>query len=581
MAQIDATIESIPGTYSEDLKILIDSLKNFKAKIGNLSPAQLQQALDDLDDKINDLEDALKSCQDHLAALNQEEQDLADEKAQIEKDQQQAFRDIMQQLRDAGYDYAGFTGRDTNTGEFKYGYGVVLRGSGGEAKYYKGVVPAQAASAISALNKKINALNQRHKEISDRQKQIPKEKEDTQKECDRLADELKKAKEAREKAEKDLAENNAVKAELDNIYDQIAELLGPLAEWCEENSGNYSLQQKVEALLDALSKNPEDYENILKQLEDLILEKKRVENQHKSKIERIEKEINDLTNENKNLEDAIENDQNKGEGYGAGLGNTLGAIDQAITNEQAARAAAEAAAIAERKRVCLEFMTMVSGSESETSKLALLAAINEQIAKIGGILSDGLGLASELTTDKTKEKIDKVKEALDKILGPLQKIDELREQIQEILDIKEKLETLLSSDDTPEARAKKFGALMGLMSKVLNKISEEFPILKFFTSYFSYLVEGYNAAVDGVYNIFHNRYKEIVESAMSKISCETLMNEYMKNKSLEDVYRKAYKLCGGGIYADYRSSENRRIFQEEVNKAALKKLIECCIKWSS
>jgi uncharacterized coiled-coil DUF342 family protein len=485
----------------------------------------------------------------------------------------------MQHLRDAGYMYAGFTSRDRNTGEFNYGYGVVLRGANGSAKYYKGAVPAQAASAISALEKKIKAMNQRHKEINERQKAIPKEKEDTKKECGRLAEELRKAKEARKKAADNLAENNAIQTELDNLYNQIAQLLKPLSDWCDAN-GNTSLGQQIKALIASLANSP-DYNQFLQKLNNLIQQKKAIENKHKQNIERIKTETEKLQNENGNTEDGINNDKNKGQGYGGDLGGTLDDIDNAIAKEQAARAAAEAEKIATRKRECLEFLKFVAGSDGDAGMMAIMDAIKSQIQSIGQDISDGLGAAASQSKEKTKERIEKVKEKLDGLLGALEKLDELKEKVDELLDIKEKLETLLSGDDSPEAMAKKFGAYMGLISKVLGEISEKFPILQFFTAYFSYLVDGYNAAIDGAYGAFRKQYKYIIEQKMADVSCTRLVEEYQKNKSLEDVYRLAYKLCEGEIYADHRSSENRRIFQEQVNKAALKKMIDCCIKWSS
>lgn len=581
--QIDAVIEQIPGVYGDKLKNLLDSLDRFRQKAGSLSSTELQEAADKMQKEVDDLEAALKACQEHLASLQKEQQDLKNEKDQVQKDQQQAFRDIMNELGDQGYQYAGGTSRDRNSGEFKYNYGLVLRGANGEPELVR-AVPAQSLKKISELEKKIKEGNNRIKEINARQKELPGEIDKAKQECDDISARLAKAKEALKKGKNAVTEYNFNMADLDALCSEIKRLLEPLATWCKKNPGECGgFESQLKQLMDDCPANLGALPNLMNTLGNIIAQKKQVEQNHKDKADDYNRQVNDINKANEGTSNGIAQDQNKAEGYGGALDKNMQDQDKAIADELAKQQAATAAANANRKKVCIEFLKGLGGGETagEGGLLALMEALKEQIQDIGGKLGEGLGAASELTEGKTKEKIEAVNEALEKIMEPLEKYDELKEYAEEIKDIKEKLETILSGDDTPEGRAKSFGAAMGLLKKVLDKIADEVPLLQFFTAYFGYLVDGYNAAIEGSYNIFRKRFKEIAESALAKIDCQLLMNEYMKRNSLDDVYARAYQLCEGGIYGDSRSAEMRRLFQEAVNQAALKKLIDCCLKWST
>lgn len=580
--QIDALIDQIPGTYGPPLQALLDSLEKFRQKAGSLDPAQLQAAVDKMQQEVDELEAALKACLEHLAALQKEQEDLKNEKDQIQKDQQQAFRDIMNELGAQGYQYAGYTSRNPGTGEFKHDYGLVLRGADGQPELVRGI-PAQSLKKISALEKKIKEGNNRIRDINARQAALPGEIEKARKECDDIAARLAKAKAALQKGANNVTEYNFNMADLDELCSKIKRLLEPLAGWCKQHPGECSgFEGALKQLMEDCPQNLGALPNLMNALGNIIAQKKQVEQAHKKQADDLGGQIDGIDRQNQGLGSGIGRDEDKAEGYGGALGKNMQDQDKAIADELAKRQADEAAKNAARKRTCLEFLKgLGGGGEEGTGLLALLETLKEQIQDIGGKLSEGLGAASELTDGKTKEKIEAANEAIGKMLEPLEKYDEYKEYVEELKDIKEKLETLLSGDQTPEGRAKSFGASMELLKKVLDKIADKVPILQFFTAYFGYLIEGYNGAINGTYAIFRKRFKEIAESAMARIDCQLLMNEYMKRNSLDDVYAKAYQLAEGGIYGDYRSAEMRRLFQEAVNQAALKKLIDCCLKWSA
>ena len=581
--RIDALIEQIPGLYGDKLKSLLDSLERFRQKAGSLNAAELQSAVDKMQQEVDDLEAALKACQEHLAALEKEQQDLKNEKDQIQKDQQQAFRDIMNELGAQGYDYAGFTSKDKSSGEFKYNYGLVLRGANGEPELVN-AVPAQSLKKISELEKKIKEGNNRIKDINARQKELPGEIDKAKKECEDIAARLAKAKEALRKGTNAVTEYNFNMADLDELCSEIKRLLEPLANWCKQHPGECgSFAGQLTMLMNDCPANLGALPNLMNSLGNIIEQKKQVEQNHKKQADDLTRQINDINKANQDIGNGISNDQDKAEGFGGALDKNNQDQDNAINAELEKQQAATAAANANRKRICVEFLKGLGGGDaaSEGGLLALMEALKEQIQDIGGKIGEGLGAASELTEGKTKEKIEAVNEAIEKMMEPLEKYDEYKEYVEELKDIKEKLETILSGDETPEGRAKSFGATLGLLKKVLDKIADKVPLLQFFTAYFGYLIDGYNAAIEGTYNIFRKRFKEIAESYMSKINCDILMKEYMKRNSLDDVYAKAYQLCEGGIYGDSRSAEMRRLFQEAVNQAALKKLIDCCLKWST
>ena len=582
--QIDALIEQIPGEYGVPLQNLLDSLEKFRQKAGNLNADQLQEAVDKMQQEVDDLEAALKACLAHLAALQKEQQDLKNEKEQIQKDQQQAYRDIIDACRADGYNAGGSSGHTKTTGEFKYNYGLIMRGAGGNYEFVRGI-PAGALKEVLALEKKIKEGNKRIGEINARQAALPAEIDKAKKECDDIAARLAKAKEALRKGSNNVKEYNYYMADLDELCSQIKRLLEPLATWCKQHPGECGgFENQLKQLMEDCPANLNALPNLMNSLGQIIQSKKQAEDAHKKQSESLGKQIDEIDRQNQGIGSGIGNDQGKAEGYGGALDKNMQDQDKAIAAELAKRQQAEAAKTAARKRVCVEFLKSQAQSEEEKSLIEKIAELKDKIQGMAENVKTASEIGDKITKDQLKELTDKLRDGIDKLLEEFEKLEKLKGKIDQLLDIKKDLETLSSGDQSAKAASEKMGVVLKRINEVLQDVGEKFPILQLFTAYFGFMVEAYNAIITGAFNAVTG---EIVyylnQSLAGKLNCESLVLEYQKRNSLDDAVAMADKICrkdDAFMLGKVNNREKQRIYEEELRKYVLKLMMDCCLRYA-
>ena len=581
LQKIDAVIDQIPGTYGSALSNLLDSLERFNKKVGGLNGQGLQDALDKMNDRVKELEDALKACMDHLAALQKEQTELANEKSQIENDQEQAYRDILDACRQAGYNAGGSSGRNAATGQFKYNYGLILRGDNGDPEFVQGI-PAQALKKVSESEKKIKNGNNRIAEINARQQQLPGEIDAAKKECDELSKLLAAAKETQRKGANALTEYNFNMADIAELCREIKELLQPLADWCVAHPGECSsFEMQLKSIMNDCPDNISNLPNFMNSLNNIITAKKTKEEEHKKQSNQLSGQITEIDKKNEVIGTQVNNDEEKGKEYGTSLGKTMKDIDKAITDEIARRQQAEADRKAELKRRCIEFLRSQAKSPEEADLIEEIAKVKDQMQSMAEDIKSASELGDRITKDKLKDLTDKLRDKIDKLLGEFEKFDKLKGKLDELKEIKQDLETVFKSDKSAKENAEAMGVILKRIKEQLDKVADEFPILKLFTAYFGFMVDAFNAITSKANQIVEDYVASLVRMALERTDCSVFANEYMKNNSVDDAVRKGYDIYKGtGLDAATDTPERRRMLEEQIRKYVLQKITDCCLRWA-
>ncbi len=555
LEKIDRVLDQVEDIYSDDLRDLLDSIVNY--------PDIPDTAA--LHNYVDQLQDELDKCKKQL-------QDLEDEKSKLEKDipniqarQQAAYQKIVDAFKGSGYNFMARRSRDAN-GDFHYGFTVVLGTTG-----YKGYVPAEIASQVDAQENELKDLANQLQQARQRLAELPGIIADKQKECDDLNDQLQKAKEALKNGT-NLAQNyGRMQLKRDDICKRIKAISQRLVRWCDDHPDLCSFADDLEKLLDNCPKTAAEADNFWRNYQRVLDAKKRLENNyhessktHSSNADDLRKRADDESDEQNDIWDE------------------LGRLARRIQRLEAAKARAiadeqrrQAQMAREKKRACEKILEQQGIDPSNASVLKDLEDIKDKIQEVGGMISDAAKLGEKIPNAKIKEMAEKLGKNIDEILGPLEKFDELKDKADKLLEVKDKLATLFSEGDSPSEQAAKFGAYLGLVNDIVGEIGDKFPILKFFTAYFDYLVQGYLAAVNGAERAFTDRYEEIIESGLDRLNCEQLLEKYMKNNSFEDMYRYAEKACGISYYG--QNKWQRENFSRIVREKALKKIIDCCL----
>lgn len=555
LEEINQVLDHVENIFADDLKKLLDSIVHYPPRPDTTA----------LRAYLGQLEAELEECKKQLAELQQEKKQLEQDIPAMENQQEAAFQKIVDAFKSTGHNFMARHSRGDD-GSFSYSYTIVLGTTG-----YKNHVPAEIASEVGKLDKEIDNLEQQLRQSRKRLAELPQIIADKQKECDDLSERLENAREALEKGI-ELAENyGEMQLAREDICRRIKAITQRLVCWCESNPELCPFGEELTELLDDCPKDSTEAQNYWDRYNSILKSKKQIEDDlkqsaadHAKKAEELSEEAE---NQGKELDDIWED---------------LGRLARRITDLERKKEQAikdEAARIArltrEKKRACEKILESQGIAPEDASVLKDLEAIKNEIQKIGGMISDAAKLGEKIPNEKIKELAEKLGKGIDELLGPLEKYDELKETAEELLDIKDKLETLFSEGDSPSERAEKFGAYLELVNKLVSEIGDKFPILKFFTAYFDYLVQGYLAAVDGAQRAFTDRYEEIIESALARVNCETLLEKYMENNSFESMYNYAYKACGASYYG--QNQWQKEAFEKIVREKALKKIIDCCL----
>lgn len=563
LVHIDAILENVPKVYADTLTKLLDSLKRFRNKVPDIPDEEA------LKNKVADLEAALKACQDHLASLHKEQTDLRTELQQVEQQQQDQLKKILDCFADAGYDYVGHTTR--KDGEFGYGFDAVKNGQA------LGGIPAQCLKTVSEAKKRIEELKQRHREIRNRLRDLPGEIEQAKADCDRLSKELQQAREALRKGKNAILEYGFINADMDDICRQIRGMLDELIRFCKWNPSVCNAESQVEALM---ANCPQ--ENFWDGFDKLVNYKKGIEDNVKKQFDEAKRQADQNRASEYQIYEEIGRAKQQQDQKISQLPGLLQQEEAATQAELEKKMARQDSAMAMRRKICEEYLKTQAKTPEEDSALATLLGLKESIQGFGDNVKKASEYGDMLTKERYKEITDSLRSLIDKLLKPFEDYDKLKKEYDKWMKIKEDIQTVFSSDDSPKANAEKLKVILNRIKEQLDNLTEEFPILELFVNYFGYLVDGYTWAVDQSFKNAENFFRINLEMKLKgRVNCDFLMNEYLKRKNIDDVVRRAKERINweGEIEPLLGGQGNRDAAEGEMKKLISKMLADCCLSY--
>ena len=561
LVYIDAVLETLPKVYGDTLTKLADSLKRFQIKVPELPD------VDELKKRVADLEAALKACQEHLQSLQQEQKDLQKELPEVEQQQSDAVQTILDCFKNAGYDYAGHTSR--KDGVFGYGYAAVKNGVD------VGGIPAQCLKTVSEAKNKIKDLQKRHDEIAKRLKDIPAEIDAAKADCDRLSKELRQANESLRKGKNAIIEYGFINADMAEICRQLRGALDVLVRFCKQHPEVCNADNMVEQMM-ADCPQPKVWEDFNR----LVNYKKGMEDGIKKQADDAQRQVDKNWEEQRKISEEAYRAKQEQDRKAAELQRLIQKEEQETEKELEKQTQRDDSARAIRRRDCEEFLKTQAKTKEEAGMIETVLKLKKQIQKLGGNVKKASEYGDKLTKDRYKDITDSLRSIIDGIIGPLKQYDKFKKEVDKWLEVKDDLEKIFSETKNERDRTEKFKIILKRIHEQLEKLAEDFPILKLFTAYFGYLVDSYSWAIDKSYETQQHYFNRIFEDCLGHDKCRILVNEYLKRKNLDDVYRKGWQLCKGDDLIDpiLGTSERRRIAMEELQSVVLKLLTDCCIE---
>lgn len=283
---IDKVLDSIPKTYKDDFKRILDSLASLKKKLPDVvDPLVLQKAIDDAQSRVDDCNKRLEALKREQADLEKERDDL---KGQLDDVQEAFYKLHIDNGWVGGYGYH-------SDGRPWHGYvgGERANTDLGDEKY--------------KLKKQYRELKKQYLKNLKRLGQLPAEISEAEEDCEELSKALEKAKTAKETT--DL--HAATELEAEDICRQIKRLLRSLRRWCHNNPDHCDFKDKLKKLLEECPKDVTGLENLWNELDNIIAAKKEKEKAFGDAADVIQDTIDALENEIEKLKDKIRalNDQ--------------------------------------------------------------------------------------------------------------------------------------------------------------------------------------------------------------------------------------------------------------------------------
>jgi hypothetical protein len=316
---IDKVLDSIPKTYQEALKKILDSLANLEKQLPEIIDGEaLQKA-------VNDAQARVDACKDRLEKLKKEQQELEEERDRLKAETDAALEEMDALMKangmTGGYGYHadglywyGYVGDENSNGDIIY-----------SEKYYQ-------------LKSKLRGLKKQYLKTLKRLNELPDEISEAEKDCEDLNNALAKAKAAKENA--DL--HAAAKLEADDICRQIKRLLIPLWQWCVKNPDSCNFREAIEELMEKCPKDSSQLDDFWNDFNDLVSRKKEQEDAFGKAAKADQKEIDGIDDDIAGLKDQIKALEDKKR-------KELEAAD-ALRKQQAAEAAEAKAAAEARAR---------------------------------------------------------------------------------------------------------------------------------------------------------------------------------------------------------------------------------------
>ena len=282
---IDKVLDSIPKTFKNELKRILDSLASLRKKLPNvIDNAVLQKAIDDAQLRVDDCTKRLEALQKKQADLEKQTDDL---KSELDAVQESIYKLHIDNGWVGGYGYHP-------DGRPWHGYvgGERANTDLGDKKY--------------ELKKQYRALKKQYLKTIKRLGDLPAEIAQAEEDCKELNEALEKAKTAKENA--DL--HAATKLKSDDICRQIKRLLVHLRRWCSKNPDYCDFSDKIKALAEKCPKDTNELEEFWKAFNEIVSRKKELEDDfgnaadaEQDAIDAIKEEIEEQKAKIKALED--------------------------------------------------------------------------------------------------------------------------------------------------------------------------------------------------------------------------------------------------------------------------------------
>ncbi|MFK2818533.1 hypothetical protein U0L90_00280 [Flavobacteriaceae sp. LMIT009] len=285
LVAIDKVLDSVPKTYKDKLKKIVDSLLKVKEKIpNNVDATALQKAVDDAQKRVEACEDRVKELEEHEEKL----------KEQLNTDEEELIKSL---------EYLKGILEDYNI-ELKYEFNEdgsvsISEDRSGMYKYDKERIDDES-EFIEDLKKELNKKRKAYTKTRKKIEEIPDQIEDAKEDCKKLEAMLEKAKEA--KSNSDLA--LAIEAELGSVCEELRRVLARLRRWCAQNP-DYCTKEDVDKVSEYCPKTLEEFERFWKGFDELLKKKKGIEDDFGDKVEDSSKEMEDLDKEYEDLKNKI------------------------------------------------------------------------------------------------------------------------------------------------------------------------------------------------------------------------------------------------------------------------------------
>jgi len=187
-----------------------------------------------------------------------------------------------------------------------------------------------------------------------------------------------------------------------------------------------------------------------------------------------------------------------------------------------------------KREACIDYIVsqVVNDIEGDLT-LAELEELKSALADVISLSSDAdtamdLIQASGAATDDVKAVLQSVQGKLRAAIGRLNqlqdKIDGLTGTIEELVNLKANLDALLNAPDpnSPDAardRARQFGAWLNLLSTGLDKTISKLPFAQIITGYLTFLIDGYNAALEAIDEIQRDIIESRIDDYVNRRGC--------------------------------------------------------------
>jgi predicted nucleic acid-binding Zn-ribbon protein len=259
----------------------MDSLRRIRAQMGGApDTASLQRAVDDAQARLD-------ACQQRLSDLEQKKQNLENERDNLRNKQDDLLNQLDQLFHSNGW--IGGHGYHSN-GRRWWGYvGDENSNTNLEPQYSK-------------LTNEINRLNARYMQVLATLNQLPGQIAQARRDCDELKDQLKAAKEARDRGN----QYEAFKVNLKELCRQIRSLLQPLLDWCTNNPQHCNFGDQLRNLMADCPDDNGAWDQFWRNFGQLINSKKAVEDQLRNEIARTRRRISELDDEIRETERQID-----------------------------------------------------------------------------------------------------------------------------------------------------------------------------------------------------------------------------------------------------------------------------------